>query len=367
VHHPALSEEQRAASEAAVAALDALAMSGGLHPITPAVLQPFGAAAGAAKAGDWGRGAVADTSVAFFKAPAGWWQVPPFICDLTGTGRSDTAASAAVDVAQTSSTAAADSSAAAPVPSSAVAGDGRVCGTVAPPKAAPQPPVSWGRYGENRGIYTSEHFAGSAAERRTVHLGVDLELPAGAPIAAPLSGVVHSWARNAEELDYGPTVVLRHTLPLPRSGAAADTATTNAADDAGSTASVTFFTLYGHLSVSSILTPGGQWRLRPGQAVAAGEVVGWVGGSHVNGGWPPHLHFQINSELSHGGWQGDYPGVCSPADWPVYHVLCPDPNVVLRCPFVEPHGLWGHDARVGGSDSCGVAATDDGGAVTSTQ
>jgi Ser/Thr protein kinase RdoA (MazF antagonist)/murein DD-endopeptidase MepM/ murein hydrolase activator NlpD len=366
VHHPALYAEQRSASEAAVAALDALAMAGGLRAITPAILQPSGVAAGAAKGGDWGRGAVADTSVAFFEAPAGWWQVPPFICDLTGSGRSDAAASAAVDGAHTSSAAAVARSAAAPVLSCAVAGEGSVGGPIALPKAARQPPVSWGCYGENRGIYTSEHFAGSAAERRTVHLGVDLELPAGAPIAAPLSGVVHSWARNSEELDYGPTVILRHTLPLPRSAPAADTAASDGVDDAGSTGSVTFFTLYGHLSVSSILTPAGRWRLRPGQAVAAGEVVGWVGGSHVNGGWPPHLHFQINSELNHGGWQGDYPGVCSPADWPVYHVLCPDPNIVLRCPFVKPHGPWGAVARVGVSDSRGVAASQVSGAATST-
>jgi len=68
--------------------------------------------------------------------------------------------------------------------------------------------------------------------------------------------------------------------------------------------------------------------------------VGWVGGPHVNGGWPPHLHLQLVTELQLGGWQGDYPGVCARGDWPAYRRLCPDPNLLLRCPWLPPDG-WG--------------------------
>jgi hypothetical protein len=63
-----------------------------------------------------------------------------------------------------------------------------------------------------------------------------------------------------------------------------------------------------------------------------------VGDEAVNGGWPPHAHFQLNTELDLGGWRGDYPGVAAVADWPAYHVLCPDANLLLRCPWVRPVG-----------------------------
>jgi murein DD-endopeptidase MepM/ murein hydrolase activator NlpD len=147
-----------------------------------------------------------------------------------------------------------------------------------------------------------------------VHLGVDLQVPAGTAVRAPLAGVVHSFARNEHALDYGPAVVLRHDLA------------------AGAVA----YTLYGHLTLSSLVTPAGTWRLAVGQPLAAGDTVGWVGGAHVNGGWPPHLHLQLNTECGHGGWVGDYPGVCTRADWPAYRALCPDPNVLLRCAAAGP-------------------------------
>jgi len=193
--------------------------------------------------------------------------------------------------------------------------------------------VGWGKYAEDRTIYTSEHFAaedggggggggGAGGSARTIHLGVDLQLPAGTALRAPLAGVVHSWARNEPALDYGPAVVLRHDVAVAGAGA------------------VTFYTLWGHLSLSTLLTPSGSWRLTPGARLRAGEVLGWVGGAHVNGGWPPHLHLQVNTELEHGGWAGDYPGVCAREDFGVYSALCPDPNVLLRCPAVPPHGAW---------------------------
>lgn len=207
--------------------------------------------------------------------------------------------------------------------------------------------IGWGQYGEARVLYQSEHFvkeqpAGEGKpprpedEPRTVHLGVDLEAPAGTPVHAPLAGVVHSVARNLHPLDYGPCVILRHTLRVTLKGA-------SASDSEGEvTVDVPFFTLYGHLSVDTLVGPDGSPRLREGQAIPAGGVVGWVGPEAVNGGWPPHLHFQVNTELGHGGWQGDYPGVCAAGDWPVYAALCPDPNLLLRCPHVAPVGQpWG--------------------------
>jgi hypothetical protein len=99
-----------------------------------------------------------------------------------------------------------------------------------------------------------------------------------------------------------------------------------------------FYTLYGHLSIASVYLPSGDFRWRVGDAVPAGAVVGWIGDESVNGGWPPHVHFQLNAELELGGWKGDYPGVCAAGDWPAYHLLCPDPNLLLRCGWVAPIG-----------------------------
>ena len=65
-------------------------------------------------------------------------------------------------------------------------------------------------------------------ERRTVHLGVDLTVPAGSAVHAPLDGIVHGFEDARGRLDYGPVVVLRHEVR----------------DDEGQ---LTFFTLYGHL------------------------------------------------------------------------------------------------------------------------
>jgi murein DD-endopeptidase MepM/ murein hydrolase activator NlpD len=222
--------------------------------------------------------------------------------------------------------------------------------------------LGWGRYAEDRVIYTSEHFTGANA--RTVHLGVDLEAPAGAPVYAPLGGRIHSVGVNDAPLDYGPTVILEHTLSVTRQGRRDGDATTSTAPPQR----LTFFTLYGHLSRSSLEssdTPAGAPRLVPGQAIARGEVLGWLGDESVNGGWPPHLHFQVNTELNHGGWRGDYPGVCARGDWPAYRALCPDPNVLLRCPFVEPVG-WA-DADGGGSVDEGSGALEGDDAIVDVQ
>ena len=184
--------------------------------------------------------------------------------------------------------------------------------------------LGWGRYGEDRVLYDSEHFIpadapAGAAPARTVHLGVDLFAPAGTPVFAPLAGLVHSVAVNTAPLDYGPTVVLRHELQDP---CAADRR-------------LEFFSLYGHLSLASLVNADGSRRLRPGDTVPAGAAVGWVGPRTINGGWPPHVHFQICTEAAMGGWQGDYPGVCTKEDWGAFKVLCPDPNLLLR--FTSAH------------------------------
>lgn len=165
-----------------------------------------------------------------------------------------------------------------------------------------------GGYGEDRALYRmSDLFGVGAEEPRSVHLGMDFWLPAGTPVHAVLPGVVHSTRDNKEFGDYGPTVIMTHEIDGQR-----------------------FHTLYGHLSRPSLLvTPRGR-------RVEAGEPIGWLGESHENVGWPPHLHFQIIRDLD--GREGDYPGVCRASEQATWLARCPDPNLLLRIDVLRAAG-----------------------------
>ncbi len=155
-----------------------------------------------------------------------------------------------------------------------------------------------GGYGEDRVLYkVSSLFAGQG-EPRSVHLGVDLWLPAGTPVFAPLSGRVHSFQDNNNFLDYGPAIVLEHVL-----------------------FGVRFHTLYGHLSRKSLEG------LFAGKEISRGEEFASLGETGENGQWPPHLHFQVISDML--GKVGDFPGVAKPSEAKEYLALCPDPNLIL--------------------------------------
>jgi len=166
--------------------------------------------------------------------------------------------------------------------------------------------IGIGRYDEVRGVYASDVFrttGNDGPEWRTVHIGLDLFAPPGTPVLAPLSGVVHSVADNAAPLDYGPTVILEH----------------RAGDDGPP-----FYTLYGHLARDSVQF------LREGAAVAKGTVIARIGDVPENGGWPPHLHVQIITDML--GRRGDFPGVCRADQRRLWLSLVPDPNLIAQIP-----------------------------------
>jgi 4-aminobutyrate aminotransferase-like enzyme/Ser/Thr protein kinase RdoA (MazF antagonist) len=165
--------------------------------------------------------------------------------------------------------------------------------------------VGVGRYDEPRLLYTSPLFGDvldPANERRTVHLGIDLFVEPGTSLRAPLDGIVHTIANNAAALDYGPVVILVHKT------------------DAGDS----FFTLYGHLSIETLQ------KLRIGQALASGEEFAYIGASHENGGWAPHVHFQIILDLLEHG--NEFPGVARASERNIWTSLSPDPNLLLGIP-----------------------------------
>jgi 4-aminobutyrate aminotransferase-like enzyme/murein DD-endopeptidase MepM/ murein hydrolase activator NlpD len=165
--------------------------------------------------------------------------------------------------------------------------------------------VAIGRYDEPRLLYVSPAFAlgpRSVDEHRTIHIGLDLFAEAGTPVFAPLGGTVHAFANNASPQDYGPVIVLRHET-----------------DDGAE-----FFTLYGHLSTESLI-----W-LDVGRVIEAGEQIATLGDASVNGGWTPHLHLQIITDLL--GLGTDFPGVARPTQRAVWTCLCPDPNLIVGVP-----------------------------------
>ena len=165
--------------------------------------------------------------------------------------------------------------------------------------AAQRATVGIGGYLETRSIYRRSPHFDDAAEPRSLHLGVDVWVPAGTPVAAPLAGVVHSLADNNNFGDYGPTIILQHELEDTK-----------------------FYSLYGHLTRTDLAG------LATGQGLAAGQVFAHVGPHPENGDWPPHLHFQLMADMQ-GRW-GDFPGVAAPSERAYWASLCPDPMLVLE-------------------------------------
>jgi 4-aminobutyrate aminotransferase-like enzyme/Ser/Thr protein kinase RdoA (MazF antagonist) len=168
--------------------------------------------------------------------------------------------------------------------------------------------VGIGRYNEARPIYTSDLYklAGNdGPEWRTVHIGLDVFMEAGTPILTPLDGVVHSFRNNDSPLDYGPTIILQHTV-------------------SDKDTQLVFYTLYGHLSADSLEG------LYEGKPIALGTPFCKIGNYPVNGGWPPHLHFQIITDLL--GRTGEFPGVARPSQREIWLSVSPDPNLIAGIP-----------------------------------
>lgn len=161
--------------------------------------------------------------------------------------------------------------------------------------------VGVGGYNEHRIIYRrSDHFQ-RQEQPREIHLGIDCWAEAGTPVFAPLDGVVHSFQDNAHFGDYGPTIILEHDTP----------------DGA-------LYSLYGHLTRESLTG------LYEGQPVGTGEKIAEIGPYPENGNWPPHLHFQLMTDLL--GLRGDFPGVCSLPEREKFLAICPNPNALLKIP-----------------------------------
>ncbi|WP_417429495.1 peptidoglycan DD-metalloendopeptidase family protein [Halpernia sp.] len=160
--------------------------------------------------------------------------------------------------------------------------------------------VAFGGYLEKRNLYKrSENFNQENVEERNIHIGLDLWIKAGTSVLSALDGKIHSFQNNTAFGDYGPTIILEHEIE-----------------------DVTFYTLYGHLSLESL-----EGKME-GQIVTKGQKIAELGKLPINGDYAPHLHFQIIKNIENK--KGDYPGVCSLKDLDFYKENCPDPNLLLK-------------------------------------
>ena len=151
-----------------------------------------------------------------------------------------------------------------------------------------------GRYDELRpGMYATDLFS----DGRFLHIGIDIGAPVGTPCMAFDDGEISHLGYNPADGDYGYVVITKHLV-----------------------GEQTIWALYGHLSADSIKGK------HVGQKVTRGEVIGWMGDKHENGGWEPHLHFQLSLEEPE---THDMPGVVSPEDRDWALQKYPDPRVVL--------------------------------------
>ncbi len=159
-----------------------------------------------------------------------------------------------------------------------------------------------GGYLEPRPIYTSagyDKIGNHGQENRTIHLGIDYWLPEKTPVHTFIEGQVVVAVNDAGNKEYGGLVILKHT-----------------------TKSFEFYTLYGHLSVTSAT------RHKFGDIIKKGEKVGELGGSKENGNWASHLHFQVL--LSNLDYTDDFPGVAYFRQIDVWKSICPDPNLLFK-------------------------------------
>ena len=152
---------------------------------------------------------------------------------------------------------------------------------------------SIGRYNETRNIYTQELFGGE----RNIHIGIDLGAPAGTEVTAFTDCTLYAFGNNDSDGDYGPTLVTEQEV--------------NGAK---------IWALYGHLSLCSL-----EGKVL-GMAFKAGQRIGQLGPPHENGGWPPHLHFQLAKMAPDGA---DMPGAVRAEELNQALRDYPDPRTVL--------------------------------------
>ena len=140
------------------------------------------------------------------------------------------------------------------------------------------------------------------ADKRFIHLGLDVIVSLGTPLHAPLDATVAESGYESGEGNYGGYVLLKHESPSFE----------------------TFYSFYGHLC-KNYLPPAGK-------TFPAGAPFAQIGDFHENGNWFYHTHIQI---ITGKGLEMGYvsKGYCSEKDLVEMNDLCPSPIPMFTVGF----------------------------------
>ncbi|MCF6246374.1 MAG: peptidoglycan DD-metalloendopeptidase family protein [Desulfobacula sp.] len=159
---------------------------------------------------------------------------------------------------------------------------------------------TWGvsSYLENRQIVLSP-CPQMVEEKRFYHLGLDIIVPLGTPLHAPLDARVKESGYEAGEGNYGAHVLLMHE----------------------SHDFETFYSFYGHLNKERLPAVGTKF--------ATGEVFSHIGDFHENGNWFYHTHLQV---ITQKGLEQGYlsKGYCAASELAQMEGLCPSPLSLFK-------------------------------------
>ena len=137
------------------------------------------------------------------------------------------------------------------------------------------------------------------AEKRFIHLGLDVIVPLGTPLHAPLDAEVAESGYESGEGNYGGYVLLKHARAHCE----------------------TFYSFYGHLRRNRLPAAG--------QTLPAGEPFAVIGDFDENGNWFHHTHIQVITPRALDlGYAAK--GYCRSEDLAVMNDLCPSPIPLFK-------------------------------------
>ncbi len=159
--------------------------------------------------------------------------------------------------------------------------------------------ASWGigRYLEERKNIL-KNFPQMIREGRIYHLGLDIIVPKGYVLFAPLSATVYRVGKEEELGSYGGYVVLKHEVQGD-----------------------IFYSLYGHLDSNHIV--------QEGQILDTGESFAHVGERSDSGGWFTHTHLQIITKKAADAGRM-FQGYIAASDLSEIENLFPNPYLLFR-------------------------------------
>lgn len=137
------------------------------------------------------------------------------------------------------------------------------------------------------------------ADKRFIHLGLDVIVGLGTPLSAPLDAIVAESGYEGGEGNYGGYVLLKHESPSFE----------------------TFYSFYGHLCKDRLPATG--------KTFPAGASFAEIGDFHENGNWFHHTHIQV---ITRKGLEMGYvsKGYCTEKDLVEINDLCPSPIPIFK-------------------------------------